>query len=338
MQLSDILVMEVPSGALKKIVKDRNIDAKLNSTEEMAKALASDNPELGTSLADEFKFAGSTSVNLNIAMSGIESEWTQKENFTRKLREKFTDQIFEGGIRPILDKKPKLIRAYDLNDKLVLAFSFLGTARRFLENFQIVSRSPQMVEYVIIHFAPFAVEVRASHDRNITFRDSVVDIMDKDPKDIAWEKATKLNEEQANQLARNLQARLRAAKHKMTEGPYATKEVTAKLQVEDLEVDEQYKKEFNNQPMKKKTLQFDFKYSFEYEDTISYEITDEGLWIRSKVGEEVISYVLQKIINIRYPVEVDTSSEDEEEEHVQEQPQVMSPKVNTEESAITDIV
>ncbi|MCY9027163.1 hypothetical protein MOF32_30290 [Priestia megaterium] len=162
--------------------------------------------------------------------------------------------------------------------------------------------------------------------------------MDKDPKDIAWEKATKLNEEQANQLARNLQARLRAAKHKMTEGPYATKEVTAKLQVEDLEVDEQYKKEFNNQPMKKKTLQFDFKYSFEYEDTISYEITDEGLWIRSKVGEEVISYVLQKIINIRYPVEVDTSSEDEEEEHVQEQPQVMSPKVNTEESAITDIV
>ncbi|MCY9027162.1 hypothetical protein MOF32_30285 [Priestia megaterium] len=160
MQLSDILVMEVPSGALKKIVKDRNIDAKLNSTEEMAKALASDNPELGTSLADEFKFAGSTSVNLNIAMSGIESEWTQKENFTRKLREKFTDQIFEGGIRPTLDKKPKLIRAYDLNDKLVLAFSFLGTARRFLENFQIVSRSPQMVEYVIIHFAPFAVEVK----------------------------------------------------------------------------------------------------------------------------------------------------------------------------------
>lgn len=305
MNLRDILVMEVPSGALKEVIKERNIESKLNSTEDMAAAIAEDNPTFGSYLADQFKYAGSTAVNLNIAMRGVEAAWSQKDYFKDKLRERFSAAIFDGGIRPNLEKTPKLISAHDLNDKLVLAFSFLGPARRFLENFQIVSRSPQMVDYVIIHFSPFAVEVRASQDRNLMFRDSVAEIMGKKPEDIAWEKATKLTEEQANKLAVRLNARLRSAKHKMTEGPYATKEVTARTQIEDLQSDEQYRTEFNNQPMKKKTLRFDFEYSFGYSDTISYEVTDEGLWIRSKVGEEVISYIIGEIMAIRYPVEID---------------------------------
>lgn len=317
MNLKDILVMEVPSGALKEVIKEKKIDSKLNSAEDMAEALANHH-DLGSQLANQFKYAGSTAVNLNIAMKGVEAEWHQKDYFKEKLREKYTADIFNQGIRPTLDKKPKLISAHDLNDKLVLAFSFLGHARRYLENFQIVSRSPQMVEYVIIHFSPFAVEVRAAQDRNSMFVNSVVEIMGKAPGDIAWEKATKLNEEQANQLARSLNARLRAAKHKMTEGPYATKEVTAKTQVEDLQADEQYKSEFNNQPMKKKTLRFDYRYSFGYSDTISYEVTDEGLWIRSKVGEEVISYILDKIIELRYPVGVEADVNNEEDDLIED--------------------
>ncbi len=317
MNLRDILVMEVPHGALKELIKKQKIESKLNSTEDMAEALVEENFDQGLELANQFKFAGSTAVNLNIAMKGLGVEWHRKEYFKSKLREKYSAEIFESGIRPTLEKKPKLIRAYDFNDKLVLAFSFLGHARRYLENFQIVSRSPQMVEYVIIHFSPFAVEVRASQDRNSMFLNSVVEIMEKTPSDIAWEKATKLNEQQANQLAQSLNARLRAAKHKMTEGPYATKEVTAKTQVEDLQEDEQYKSEFNNQPMKKKTLRFDFQYSFGYSDEISYEVTDEGLWLRSKVGEEVISYILDKIIELRYPIEVEADINLDEDDFIE---------------------
>jgi hypothetical protein len=307
--------MEVPSGALKKVLKNKGLNTKLSSTEDMASVIAEQDAATGNKLANEFKFAGSTAVNLNIVMSGVAPEWYNKDYFKTKLSEKFSPAIFSGGIRPQLDKTPKLISAYDHGEKLVLAFSFLGRPRRYLENFQIVSRSPQIVEYVVIHFSPFAVEVRASHEQNKVFRDSVIDIMGINPNDVVWEKATKLNEEQANELAKRLKARLRAAKHKMTEGPYATKEVTAHTQIEDLESDEQYKQEFSNQPMKKKTLVFDFTYSFGYQDTISYVITDEGLWIRSKVGEEVISYILDQIIKIRYPSDADVDDEGFDEEY-----------------------
>lgn len=306
MNLKDVLIMEVPSGAMKAVVKNKGLDAKLNSTEDMATALADQDRSSGDNLANEFKFAGSTAVNLNIAMKGVSSEWANKDYFKSNLKRKFTESIFSEGIRPQLDQKPKLISAYDRGEKLVLAFSFLGSPKRYYENFQIISRRPQIVEYVVIHFAPFAVEVRASSDHNKIFRDSVITIMGIDPEDVVWEKATKLNEQQANQLALRLNAKLRAAKHKMTQGPYATKEVTAHTQVEDLENDEQYKLEFNNQPMKKKTLIFSYAYSFGYEDTISYVITDEGLWIRSKVGEEVISFILDKILALRYPPEVES--------------------------------
>jgi hypothetical protein len=326
MNLKDVLIMEVPSAALKNVVKSRQIEARLSSNEEMAAAIAEKDSGFANELADEFKFAGSTAVNLNILMSGISPEWHDKEFFKRKLREKFSEAIFTSGIRPNLEVIPKLIRAYEHEEKLVLAFSFLGPARRYLDDFEIVSRRPQIVEYVVIHFSPFAIEVRANHEQNIMFRDSVLSIMGIQH-EVVWEKATKLSEEQANELARNLKARLRAAKHKMIEGPYATKEVTANTQVEDLENDEAYKKEFNNQPMKKKTLVFDYDYSFGYSDTISYVITDEGLWIRSKAGEEVISHILNHIIKIRYPSDMSEEELDEnefeqaqlEEEHIKEQ-------------------
>ncbi|MEC0136106.1 hypothetical protein P4H94_04290 [Paenibacillus macerans] len=86
----------------------------------------------------------------------------------------------------------------------------------------------------------------------------------------------------------------------MTEGVYSTKEVTANPQVEDLEAEEDYQKEFNNQPVKKKTLSFKFPYSFGFEDEVSYVITDEGLWFRSNVGEEVISHVFNTILDIKF--------------------------------------
>ena len=310
MSLKDLLIMEVPSAAIKHVVKTKKIEAKLNSLEEMATALVDSDPNHGSKLADEFKFAGNTGVNLNIMMKGLSPDWHNKNYFKEHLIKKYTANVFGAGIRPSLDTTPKLINAYDQNDKIVLAFSFLGPARRVLEDFQIVARRPQFVEYVIIHFSPFSIEIRSSPDKNKRFRDAVLDIMGIiEKEDIIWDRATKLTNQQAILLAQRLGAKLKAAKHKMTEGVYATKEVTANTQVEDLESTEEYQKEFNNQPMKKKTLNFDFTYSFGYIETISYQVTDEGLWVRSKSGEEVIRYILDQIIQIRYPSDIDNDDE-----------------------------
>lgn len=323
MSLKDVLIMEVPSGAIKKVLKDKKVNAKLNSLEEMANALTKNLPDDSKKLSDEYKFAGSTSVNLNIMMKGIPHEWHNRDYFIKHLNAKYSTDIFNKGIKPNLDDTPKLIRAYKHQDKLVLAFSFFGPPRRVLEDFQIVVRKPQFVEYVIVHFSPFSIEIRSSPDRNILFRDAVLDIMDIKEKDnVVWDRVTKLTDPQANELAQKLGAKLRAAKHKMTAGVYATKEVTANTQVDDLESTEEYKKEFNNQPMKKKTLIFDFTYSFGYTETVSYVITDAGLWIRSKSGEEVISYILDQIIQIRYPSDIDNLENLDEEDSFIEQTEV----------------
>ena len=68
-------------------------------------------------------------------------------------------------------------------------------------------------------------------------------------------------------------------------------------------------------PMKKKTLVYKFNYSFGYEEDVSFVITDEGLWFRSKVGEEVISHMLEHILKIKYASEeaTDDTADDYEE-------------------------
>jgi len=319
MALKDILIMEVPSGALKQIISERELDARKNSIDEMAEEISDKVPELGRALADQFQFAGATAVNIHVMMSGIPAEWHNKDYFRDHLIQKYGDTIFKRGIRPQLNEKPQLIRAYELGNKMVLAFSLLGTPRRFLEDFEIVVRSPQILEYVIIHFSPFSFEIRASQSQNELFKQAVLGVMDIFNEEVYWDKITKLNDLQANELAQRLGARLRAAKHKMTEGVYATKEVTANTQVEDLEATEEYKKEFTGTPMKKKTLVFRFTYSFGFEEDISYVITDEGLWFRTKVGEEVIDHVLQEILRIKFPqIEEDINQGLDDEELVVE--------------------
>ncbi|GAA4704107.1 hypothetical protein [Brevibacillus fulvus] len=314
MALKDILIMEVPSGALKQIISERELDARKNSIDEMAEEISDKVPDVGQALADQFQFAGATAVNIHVMMSGIPAEWHNKDFFRDHLIQKYGSTIFTRGIRPQLNEKPQLIRAYELGNKMVLAFSLLGSPRRFLEDFEIVVRSPQILEYVVIHFSPFAFEIRASQSQNEVFKQAVLQVMDIQG-EVIWDKITKLNDLQANELARRLGAKLRAAKHKMTEGVYATKEVTANTQVEDLEQTEEYKKEFTGTPMKKKTLVFRFKYSFGFEEDISYVITDEGLWFRTKVGEEVIEHVLHEILLIKFPqtdVESDQGLDEEE--------------------------
>jgi|GEM_PF-2060912 len=301
MNLNEILAMTVPAKVMKTIVSNKEIESKKNSAEVMARAIVREQEQIGRNLAQQFRFAGSTPVNLSIAMSGIDSKWCAKDFFKSKLIEKYGSHIFDKGLRPNLDKTPQIINAFEYDDKIVIALSYLGNPNRVWENFETVLKYPQLVEYVVIHFAPFAIETRTKHERDDAFKDVILEFMNCNSKTVIWEKATKLTEKQAKELAQRLKARLRSAKHKMTEGPYATKEVTAHTRIEDLGSHEQYKEEFNDQPMKSQTLVFNYQYSFGHKESVSYVITDNGLWIRSNVGEEVISYILEQIKEIRYP-------------------------------------
>jgi len=314
LNLKDILIMEVPSGALRLVFKTEGLTGK-SITEEMAESIASEKPTRASELASQFQFAGTTAVNVHILMSKISAKWHAKEFFKSYLVDKFGGYIFDNGIRPTLTEKPQLMRSYDLGEKLVLAFSFLGTQKRYMENYEIVVRRPQLLEYVIVHFSPFSLEIRSSLAQNELFKQAVLDIMEIQD-EVVWDKLTKLNDEQAIELAKSLSARLKAAKHKMTEGDYATKAVTAHTQVGDLAASAEYQAEFSGKPMKKKTLVYRFCYSFGYEEDVSFVITDEGLWFRSKVGEEVISHMLDHILKVKYPIEDATDDTTEEYEEI----------------------
>jgi hypothetical protein len=315
--LKDILVMEVPSGVLKETIKRENLNAKLSVIEEMAEEISSKSPSTAEQLVDQFRFAGATAVNLHVIINGISSEWYNIEYFKNHLMRKYGRDIFYSGLRPQPSDEPKLIKAFEMENKLVLAFTLLGSARRFYENYEIVVRRPQILEYVIIHFSPFAIEIRSSQTRNEIFKKAVLEIMDVN-NEVAWDKLTKLNDEQAIKLAELLSARLRKAKHKMTEGVYDTKEVTAKPKVNDLAATKEYQAEFSGKPMRMQTLVFDYTYSFGYKQEVSYVITTDGLWFRTQVGEEVIEYVLDKIIRIKYPVENNEELDIDDEEYVEE--------------------
>lgn len=301
MRLSDILAMQVPSGVLKQVVKNEKLDndARLSIIEDMANIIADKKPLVGQDIADQFQYAGATAVNIHMVTSNISPEWKNREFFKGFLIEKYSENLFTRGLRPELSDDPKLVRAREVGDKLVLSFSYLGSPRRVYENYEVVIRRQQLLDYVVIHFDPFSIEIRASQSQNETFKRTMLSIMGIED-EVTWDKLTKLTEQQAKQLAKRSNAKLRSAKHKMTEGVYSTKEVTANPQVEDLEAEEDYQKEFNNQPVKKKTLSFKFPYSFGFEDEVSYVITDEGLWFRSNVGEEVISHVFNTILDIKF--------------------------------------
>jgi len=154
LNLKDILIMEVPSGALKLVFKAEGLSGK-TITEEIAESIATEKPSRASELASQFQFAGSTAVNVHILMSKISTEWHSKDFFKSYLINKFGESLFVNGIRPALTDKPQLMRSYDLGDKLVLAFSFLGSQKRYMENYEVVVRRPQMLEYVIIHLSFF---------------------------------------------------------------------------------------------------------------------------------------------------------------------------------------
>jgi len=164
MNLRDILVMQVPSGALKQVVKNENLEdkARLSASEELAEAISRNIPEKGQQLANEFRFAGATAVNVHMMIGGISAKWHDMQFFKDHLIKKYSGALYSHGLRPVLSATPQLIQAHELEDKLVLAFSYLGTPRRYWENYEIVVRSPQILDYVVVHFSPFAIEVRAN--------------------------------------------------------------------------------------------------------------------------------------------------------------------------------
>ncbi|MEC0136107.1 hypothetical protein P4H94_04295 [Paenibacillus macerans] len=213
MRLSDILAMQVPSGVLKQVVKNEKLDndARLSIIEDMANIIADKKPLVGQDIADQFQYAGATAVNIHMVTSNISPEWKNREFFKGFLIEKYSENLFTRGLRPELSDDPKLVRAREVGDKLVLSFSYLGSPRRVYENYEVVIRRQQLLDYVVIHFDPFSIEIRASQSQNETFKRTMLSIMGIED-EVTWDKLTKLTEQQAKQLAKKIKCQVEIGK------------------------------------------------------------------------------------------------------------------------------
>lgn len=301
MKLSDILSMEVPRNALRAVVKANNLKPGGTSVENYASTIMihKKTKPLGILLAEQYKYAGRTAANWFVPIPSIGGDWDELETAKEYLKNRYGEDIFNDGIKQPLNSEPQLFRVEEFSDSLVMAFTYKGRERRMLENYRIVKRSPQLVDYVLLHFNPLTVETRTKSSSITKFLNAVIKVMDKDPGTVKWEKVSKLTEKEAAELANRLKAGLVGAKVKMTEGIYATKEVTANPKIKDLNKEEEYQKEFSGKPFKKQTLTFSYKHRFGLTEDIHFVITEDGLNFLSPVTEDIIAFVRMHIQDIR---------------------------------------
>ena len=311
MSLKDILIMEVPSVAMKDILKLHKVKSQGISVEQYADALLSDNKTaiIAPALADEFKFAGKTVVNLCLPTTGIDKFLMNKDDLKRKLIEIHGNDIFKNRKRTALSLEPVPIRAYDLDSKIYIEYSYQGNEQRFIENFELKKRRPQLINYVIVHFNPFMIEVRSSAEERTKFLAAFIETLGLDQTNVQWIYDSILGETEINLLADKLSASLKGAKHKMTNGIYDTVEVKANTQVSDLSQEKQYQNQFKGIPAETRNFRFIHYHSLGFQQNVSLTITRKGgLWFRTTIGEEVISCVVNAISEIRKQLKIQNHS------------------------------
>lgn len=305
MELEDLLVMEVPKKQLVQVCNNYDLKSTGNSLGDYAKVIVenSSSRREGEILLDEFRYAGKTAVrvykpiNLNL---GVLKDIESFKNF---LQNKYGNNLFLNGIKVEIDHDPKLFKVAEGENKLFLSFIYLGTERRIFKNYEIVKESPQIVDYLVLHFEPLLLEMRVALNKDSMFKESFLKSIGVNDK-IDWFNLCSLSKSEAYILQDTLRGGLTGAKHKMMEGIYDTVEVKAKPNV-DLSEEDEYQDKYNDLPYRTLTFQFPFTYDNGLEDGVTIKITNtdnsvnNGIIFMSVVSEAVIEYVISTIFTIK---------------------------------------
>lgn len=310
--LQDRLAQEVPSSVLRYFAVDMHkLKPGRPSSDAYAEVIAHHERARAESrdLLNEFQFAGRTAVNCWLPLSNIAQQWTSQKGFCAALERKYGRDILIEGIRPTLDETPKAIQAFRFQDRVVLAFGYSKGERRVWQDYRVVRIPDQRVDFVIIHFDPFMVEVRVPANQNEAFKKAVLDVMGIE-EEVTWECLTRLSEAEITELKDRLGSQAAVARHKETKGGLEYREWGAAPDTEDLYDLETYQEESRGKPFRKGVFVFDHQYSIGLVEKVKYRVTSSeltprgkvtggGLWFLSPVGEEVITRVIDIIRDIR---------------------------------------
>lgn len=299
MTLEDLLAMEVPVKQLRHVCTSNKLKPEGNSSEVLAKCISLNTklyPEAKL-LVDEFQYAGKTTVRLYKPLSNIPGKLNNIVYFGNLLKEEYGDKIFTTGIKPESTEIPKLFKAVEYEGKYYLSFVYLGQERRIFRNYEIVKETPQIVDFLVVHFNPLLLQARVPMIKDKLFKQSFLSVIGINDS-IEWLNITTLSNSEILTLRKNLNCDLIGAKHKMDEGIYDTIEVRAKPGF-NLADEPDYKKEYNGKPIKNARMEFLFKYSNGLEETVSFKVTPEGINFYNEVSEVIIQIVINCILNIK---------------------------------------
>lgn len=300
MKMEDLLIMEVPVKQLQHVCTAFELKPGGNSSSDYAKAIVSNEGTRSHArhLIDEFHFAGQTAVRLYKPLN-LEGEQFKSIGYFRAfLRKKYGEIIFGDGLRIPPTEMPQIFKATEYRNKLYLSMICLGQEKRFFRNYQIVKERLQIVDYIVLHFNPFMLEIRVPVNRDRIYKKAFSNIIDA-REEIEWLNLTNLSESETNLLINcELRGILKCAKHKVTEGAFDTIEVRAKPDV-NLTDEPEYNEAYSDYPYRIKRVTFAFQNSNGFTEEISTQITTEGINFYSIVSEEVIQHVLDCVLRIK---------------------------------------
>lgn len=301
MKLEDLLVMEVPIKQLRHVCTTNKIKPGGNSSEVYAKCIST-NTKLRSEaelLIDEFRYAGKTTVRLYKPLDPELEKFNSINYFKEFLKRKYGESILTTGIRTTPAEIPNLFKAVEYNGKYFLSFVYLGQERRIFRNYEIVREKPQNVDFLVVHFNPLLLQVRVPVNKDRLFKQSFLNVLNIN-NSIDWFNNTELSDSEIRTLIAKLKCGLVCAKHKMTEGIYDTVELRAKPDV-NLADEPEYKNSYDDKPYRSARIQFPFKCSNGLEENISLQITKEGINFYNEVSEEIIQYVINNVLNVKFP-------------------------------------
>lgn len=295
--------MEVPRRQLEKVVKDLRLHPESHTIEHYAKAIVSNESgkEEGEYLANEFRYAGKTATRLYYPTAIFYDSLTPLNSILfvkHLLTEKYGSRVFSNGLRVEPGEKPQLFKVDEYEGRLYLSFIFLGPERRVFRNYEVIKERPQNIDYLVLHFDPFMVQVRVANGKEGPFLGEIENIISGRNR-LEWVNITELNDLEAQKLKNDLNGQLIGAKHKTIEGEIVdTIEYRAKPN-KNLDDAEEYQQNCSDKPYRNLTFKFPYMYNNGMEEGISLRISKNGINFYTTVSEQVIQYVLEKIIQIK---------------------------------------
>ena len=161
MKLEDLLIMEVPAKQLQHVCAAFELKPGGNSLSDYAKAIVSNEHAKvhARRLIDEFYFAGQTAVRLYKPLNLAGDQFKSINHFKAFLRKRYGERIFGEGLRNPPTAMPQIFKATEYNNKLYLSMICLGQEIRFYKNYEIVKEQPHFVDYIVVHFNPFFLQM-----------------------------------------------------------------------------------------------------------------------------------------------------------------------------------